>query len=182
MNRKEFLKNACRISVASGAAFLITETDGSGSLPSAQEEQSMNRREKFAQDWVRALMTGMDNQLEEGTRVKLMESSGRACARRGAIKAALECKGDLDQFLATMKKWVGAENVHRNGKKVQLVYSKCLCPLVQSGSERLSDTYCNCSRGWVKEMFEAVCEREVGVELTESIKRGGKVCRFIVQV
>jgi predicted hydrocarbon binding protein len=62
------------------------------------------------------------------------------------------------------------------------MYSKCLCPLVQSGSETLSDTYCNCSRGWVKEMFEMVSGKPVEVTLTESIKRGAKACRFVVQV
>ncbi len=181
MNRKEFIKSACQIGVASGA-FLIAESDGCCAMPSEQEDQSVNRREKFTQDWIRTLMNNMDSQMDEATRIKLMEASGRACARRDAVNAAKECKGDLDKFLATMRKWVGADNVRKDGNKVHLVYSKCLCPMVQSGTDRLSDTYCNCSRGWVKEMFETVHGKPVEVRLTESIMRGGKACRFVVQV
>jgi predicted hydrocarbon binding protein len=34
----------------------------------------------------------------------------------------------------------------------------------------------------VKEMFERAVGKPVRVELTESIKRGGKACRFVVRV
>lgn len=142
----------------------------------------MTEKEKFAQDWIKTLMSNMDRQLDEGTRIRLMELSGRACARQGAVNTAKACKGDLDKFLAAMKKWVGGNNVRRDGNKIHLVYSKCLCPLVQSGTEKLSDTYCNCSREWVKEMYETVLGKPVDVQLTESIKRGGKACRFIVRI
>ena len=182
MNRKEFIKKACQIGVTSGAALLVPESDDCCAMPIEQEEQSMSKKEKFTQDWIKTLMSDMDSQLDEGTRVKLMEQSGRACARQGAVNAAIACKGNLDKFLESMRKWVGEDNVRRDGNRIHLVYSKCLCPLVQSGSERLSDTYCNCSRGWVKEMCETVLAKPVDVQLTESIKRGGKACRFIVSV
>ena len=182
MNRKEFIKKACQVGVASGATFLIAESDGCCALPSEQEEPSVSKKEKFTQDWIRTLMNHMDSQLDEGSRIQLMELSGRACARQGAVNAAKACKGDLDKFLLTMRKWVGQDNVRRDGNKIHLSYSKCLCPLVQSGSEKLSDTYCNCSRGWVKEMYETVLGKPVDVQLTESIKRGGEACRFIVRI
>jgi predicted hydrocarbon binding protein len=182
MNRKEFIKTACQAGVASGAALLIAESNGGGAVSSAQEEPTMSKKEKFVQDWVKTLVGNMDRQLDEGTRVRLMELSGRACARQGAINTATACKGNLDKFLVAMKKWIGEDNVRRDGNKIHLVYSKCLCPLVQSGAEKLSDTYCNCSRGWLKEMYETVLGKPVDVQLTESIKRGGKACRFIVRI
>jgi predicted hydrocarbon binding protein len=182
MNRKEFIRKACQVGVASGATLLIAESDRCCALASGQEEQSVSKKEKFTQDWIRTLMNNMDTQLDEGARVKLMELSGRACARQGAVNAVKACKGDLEKFLVTMRKWVGADNVRRDGSKVFLTYSKCLCPQVQSGSEKLSDTYCNCSRGWVKEMYETVLGTPVDVQLTESIKRGGEACRFIIRI
>lgn len=182
MDRKEFLKCACGFGIGSGAALIASEADAARAAAPTEEAQTMTQREKFAHDWVRTLMTNMDTQLDESSRVALMEASGRACARRGAVKAALDCGGDLERLLSTLRKWVGEDKVIRNGKQVRLTYGKCLCPIVQSGSERLSDTYCNCSRGWVREMFETVCGKPVDVQLKESIKRGGKACRFIVQV
>lgn len=54
----------------------------------------------------------------------------------------------------------------------------CLCPLVESGPERLSPTYCQCSAGYVKERFERMTGTPVKVEVLESLRMGGRICRF----
>jgi len=38
--------------------------------------------------------------------------------------------------------------------------------------------YCNCSKGWVKQLFENVIDQEIKVELICSIIQGGDKCRF----
>ncbi|MCK4478878.1 hypothetical protein KAU88_10215 [Candidatus Bathyarchaeota archaeon] len=43
---------------------------------------------------------------------------------------------------------------------------------------KLSATYCNCSRGWAKELFEGVLGRPVGVIMEKSIIKGDDQCRF----
>ncbi|HQT92614.1 MAG TPA: DUF6144 family protein, partial [Candidatus Kryptobacter bacterium] len=58
----------------------------------------------------------------------------------------------------------------------------CLCPLVESGPEGLSGTYCDCSVGYVREMFRTYTGKAVSVELLESLKRGGRTCRFGITV
>lgn len=180
MDRKEFIKKTCQLGIGSGAVLLmdICNTCGAESATQSSQEDS-DRRLKFAQNWIENLMNNMDAQLDESTRIKLMEACGRACAQR-SINEAKACQGDLDKFLAKMKEWLGEENVRKKENVVFVVYSKCLCTLVQAGPPKLSDTYCLCSRGWIKEMFETVVGKSVDVDLTESIKQGGKACRLTI--
>jgi hypothetical protein len=46
----------------------------------------------------------------------------------------------------------------------------------------LSPTYCHCSVGYVAYLFERSIGRPVRVELLESLRGGGKACRFAVHV
>jgi hypothetical protein len=41
-------------------------------------------------------------------------------------------------------------------------------------------SYCYCSVGWVKEMFEQALERPVEVKVEASIRRGDETCRLRV--
>ncbi len=51
-------------------------------------------REKFTERWAMNLMDSMDAHLDEQTKISLMESCGRTCAREGAIPSAKECQRD----------------------------------------------------------------------------------------
>jgi predicted hydrocarbon binding protein len=148
----------------------------------ACEWRSMDYK-KFAQRWVKNLMVSMDAHLDEETRIRLMESCGRACARTGPARVAKSCQGNLDEWLATLARWHGGEEyVHRDGDVVEVTCAECLCDLVKDGPARLPDTYCYCSLGWMKETFEAVVEKPVDVALVESIKRGDQRCRFTIRL
>jgi predicted hydrocarbon binding protein len=65
---------------------------------------------------------------------------------------------------------------------VKVANGFCLCPLVEKGPEGLSGTYCECSIGYVNAMFEHVGGKSVRVELLESLKRGGRGCRFKIHL
>ena len=77
---------------------------------------------------------------------------------------------------------LGQGNARRENGAVRLVYEKCYCPMVARGPDRLPDTWCNCSRGWVMEMFEIASGRPVKVACLSSIKRGDPKCEFEVKI
>jgi predicted hydrocarbon binding protein len=81
-----------------------------------------------------------------------------------------------------MEGWVGADRVRREGRLVRVTFGPCACPMVADVTEPLSPTYCHCSVGWLKEMFETVSGKPVTVETHETVKRGGKACRFTVRL
>ena len=59
----------------------------------------------FTQRWVKNLIESIDVHLDEETKIRLMESCGRACAREGPARVAKECQGNLDDWVATLGKW-----------------------------------------------------------------------------
>jgi hypothetical protein len=143
------------------------------------EEAALDRK----QEWIKVLVENLDAQLDEKRRVALMEPCGRACARSGPVNTMAKPNiGNIDKFLETLRRAIGKDNVRKEGNTVFLTYSKCYCPVVASGPARLGNTYCNCSRGWVLEMFETVLRKRVAVELKGSIKRGDSSCKFVVHV
>lgn len=125
-------------------------------------------------------MKHMDSHLDEQAKIKLLEECGRSCAKNNIKKEAVKFKGQLDGWLTKMKGWVGKENIQKQGNSVRVIYSKCFCPLLQDSEPMLSHTYCNCSRGWLLEIFETVLEKPVQVKLEDSIMQGGSQCRFSI--
>jgi predicted hydrocarbon binding protein len=144
------------------------------------QEDPMAQKSKFIHQWILNLMENMDEHLDELAKINLLEECGRACAESHAKAEAMKHKGNLDGWLGTLRKWVGSENVQKDENAVRVIYSKCLCPLVQDRPPLKSKTYCNCSRGWLMETFETVLEKPVEVKVEDSIMQGGKQCRFLV--
>jgi len=151
------------------------------------------KRADFAKTWTARFMRVMDERLDEGTRRGLMEANGRACAM-GAYGPPDPTKTvGVDELVERLAKHVGPENARREGDVVFFNYKEnpdglslkdgyCLCPLVEDGPSDLSPTYCHCSVGYVAYLFERNLGRPVRVELLESVRRGGKACRFAVHV
>lgn len=172
MNRKQFV----------GALVAIGASASHAQSPESAAQQAADPKRKFQQEWLKALLENLDSQFDEATRTKLMEACGRACARRGAAAAlAKAAGGDLDKLVVAIGSLVGPENARREGSAVRLRYTKCYCPLVGDGPDRLSNTYCHCSRGWALEVFGTVTGKPVRVELLRSIKRGDPICEFLIR-
>jgi hypothetical protein len=183
MNRKEFISQSLKCALGALTALFLKKPKKafSYSNPKFQENEMIQHKE-FLHEWLSNLMTNMDQHLDEKSKIEVLEECGRACAGKHAKKEALRSKGNLDSWLAQMKKWVGANNVKKEGNTVHLTYSKCLCPLVGSLEPLHSKTFCNCSRGWLLENFEIVTGKPVKVKMEDSIQMGGKDCRFSIQL
>jgi len=137
--------------------------------------------------WLEALLTSLDTEVDKRTKAQLMEHCGRACAlhHRSIEKAkaiqqdAREINELLDRLNQQEGFWCG-----KWMKDSDIIYSvceECGCPLVRAGVVKLSPTFCDCSRGWVKAVFETVLGRPVEVELEQALGRGDRVCEFVVR-
>lgn len=141
---------------------------------------------ELMQKWLTELLAGLDEQVDEQTRRRLMETCGKVCARHHkSIEVARSIKQEsknIDEFLEKINlqkdywcgKWI------REGDVIYSVCHECGCPLVLAELVELSPTFCDCSRGWVKAVFEAALGKPVEVELTQAIGKGDKVCKFVV--
>lgn len=185
MRRQDFLKSAAGACLAcSGGSFLGGQEARPTADQAGPERQAREREEKFKRAYITTLMENLEKSVEEPARVRMMNDCGRACARRGGLfKAAEACRGDLKAYLARMNGILGPESaVLLDATTVRWSYPRCYCEMVASGPERLPAVYCQCSVGWVLEMFETVLGQPVKVRLVQSIRTGGPSCVFHVDI
>jgi len=62
------------------------------------------------------------------------------------------------------------------------MYERCYCGSVSQTKEPFSATYCYCSCGWYRQLFETLLERPVEVELLGSVIQGDENCRFKIMM
>jgi predicted ArsR family transcriptional regulator len=182
MDRKTFIKCCCL-----GAC--------SVAVLGVEQSAAQTGGDKFIEKthrWIADMMRALERHLDEKTRLRIMEAQGRACYAwfdDNVSHVSARYRGDLDKLIAAIRSSVGDANCRRESNTIFFNYGaspeakrvdrrECLCPLVAAVSGPLSPTFCACSVGYVKEMFERVAGKPADVQLLESLKRGGKQCRF----
>lgn len=126
------------------------------------------------------MIAGLDENVDKETLAKVLEQCGRQCQSQNFIKKArsiYEKSKDVSDFLDKFGKIY--KHLHKEGDNIYIVCPKCYCSVVNKiPPGKLSATYCNCSRGWAKALFEGALKRPVEVTMEESIKQGDKQCKF----
>lgn len=154
------------------------------------------RRMEITGEWIQRLLRNMDTLLDENTRKDLMQACGRGCYTAAfGVRSKEPPLGALDALLATSQAR-GETEIRREGNTVyyhygtseqnpyglRLVDGYCMCPVVESSPEELSRTYCQCSAGYVREVFERMTGLPCSVEVLESLRTGGSRCRFKIDI
>jgi hypothetical protein len=184
MERKQFLRVTLCMGALGGVQQALGEkkdaTTETPAPPTAESANACEQQAEFGRKLLTRFMEDIDAQLDESQRVALMEARGRSCARLGPVRMAEAHKGNLDAFIESLSRHMGPDGLRREGNVVKVKYPRCYCPLASEIKEPLSPTYCNCSVGWLKELYETVIGKPVKVEVIETVKRGGQACRFNV--
>ena len=211
MNRKQFFKKSLLAGFGCcGAAMGLAKKPGIGQgqakAVSLMEDLTQRIRDGAkSPDWrkmeealvkFRAMMDHMDAQLDQGTKIRILNACGRSCFIN-AFGVAAERRPSPQQAEAYLQalEQSGIE-IHRQPGTVTIFYrwgakqnpmglsmkeGFCMCPIVESGAPGMPKSYCNCSAGYVKEGMERATGKSVlNVEVLESILQGGKDCRFKV--
>ncbi len=136
------------------------------------------------QKWIVQLVAGLDRHVDERTRALILENCGRECQTQSFIKKArsiYEHSNGVDDFLDKLGQVY--KHLQRQDGKAYIVYPRCYCSQVHGISKgELSETYCNCSRGWAKALFEGALGRPVEVAKEKSIISGDSECRFRIDL
>jgi hypothetical protein len=204
MKRSQFCKSLIAPGIACSCAIAYPAGSISGSTVKPDSVRNTipggtpcAEKMDFTHKWVKRFFDILDENIDEETRVKLMQANGAACAKGayGELKdespATIE---EIDNKIAQWQQRLGKENIHRQGNIIYFNYvgnpdgvkisdGYCLCPMIEDGPPTLSPTYCQCSVGYVKYMFRRMITfKPVEVELLESLRGGGKACRFKVMI
>ena len=130
--------------------------------------------------WIMSLIDGLDKNVDEDTKAKILEQCGRQCQSQIFIKKArgiYQKSKDINDFLDKLGQVY--KHLHREGDKIYIIYPRCYCSRVNKIPKgKLSWTCCNCSRGWAKALFEGASGRPVQVLRKETILHGDKQCKF----
>ncbi len=178
MKRKTFIKGA----VGMAAAGALLGGDAMAQETEAPDcEKALAGKNKFIMGWITAWLGNMKKRMPGAEAAMLIEENGRACAGRGAVAWAKSFHGDLDKFLAAMRREIGENGARRDGNKIMLVYDKCFCPLVGDAPGTLPPEYCLCTVGWTKAVYGEITGKPVKVVLKGSIKRGDPQCLIEVE-
>jgi predicted hydrocarbon binding protein len=144
--------------------------------------------------WMKGAMERLDKLVDEATRFKIMENCGFSCAKmnKGAIEKAVARRKNFrsaDEFIeAEQKKPTKGTKLVREGNILYQCYTpqsygvRCYCEMVAAAEGEVSPTYCHCSKGFVKTLWEAVLERPVEVEFIQSAISGASECKFAIHI
>ena len=141
-----------------------------------------------SEKWIRDLMDNMESILDVPTMKNLMQACGRSCYI-DAFGVAPKEKPTLEEAERYISYFESkGYEVKKEGNKTTIIYNwgrdhqnpqglimsdgYCMCPLVEDGPKDLSGTFCNCSAGYVKEIFERSTGRTAHVEILDSLREG----------
>lgn len=182
MDRKQFFGSACKLGFC-GCASMMYFTVPNAKANTRDEEEKTDWRIGFMQKRFAKLINTMDSNLDESQKNMLLENMGRECAKE-YIENFLHYKGDIEGFLGYVKeKWADKTEFNKEKKEIVIIGKKkerCFCPFVSNAITPQS--FCSCSMGWQKEMYEMVTEQNVEVILNTSILQGDESCNSTIKL
>lgn len=178
MERKEFLFKTCAACGCAGMAMLTGQ-----SVSAAVADDKEDWRIGFMQKRFAHLVDFMNTSVDEATQLQMLEEMGRFCARQhkeGYEKFA----GNTEGFLKELESQYIEKVIYDKEKQTISLRGKqqenCVCAF--AANKGISPIFCNCSRGYMKEMFTVVTGKPVETTVDESILRGSDRCSFSIQI
>ncbi|MDD3960224.1 MAG: DUF6144 family protein, partial [Oscillospiraceae bacterium] len=164
------LKHSLRMTVSEEMAEKIMSE-----LPLANLSTPAERAE-----WVENMSALLENTFDEET-VKAIRRNCH-CNENGRLE---ETAGVMKELYVSagrdLKRFVHAVNERGAGwyieeEKLFTRMEVCECPMLEAAKVSGSLTWCHCTAGYNKKLFEAVFERPVEVEVVHSIRQGFDEC------
>jgi len=135
---------------------------------------------------IQAMMELLDQMVMEDKRKELLQSCGRRCISAGILNKVIRLQNkaaNLDDLLNLLnEEHIGGGRLSRTGDIIHAEYHRCYCGSVSKTETRFSPTYCQCSCGWYRHLFETILKGPVRVELLGSIIQGDSHCLFRIHL
>lgn len=149
-------------------------------------------------EWVKGAMDRLDALVDERVRAEIMENCGYKCSEvnsrviEGAKTRRKRCKSEEEFLEAEQQRPLRGTRLVREGNVLYQFYTprtyakslRCHCGLLRGlpADETISRTYCHCSKGFAKRLWEGALGRPVRVELIYSAVSGADECKFAVHL
>jgi hypothetical protein len=141
-------------------------------------------------DWWKSAMDRLESEVGEQGAIEIMHACGRKCCNTGTRKSAKRLKSESNSLQEFLKKASThgvkegqVEYKSLDQKTIVGYFYRCLCGQVrQTPAPFPSLVYCQCSAEFHKQYFATALEREVQVEITQSILKGADHCEFLIHL
>jgi len=127
--------------------------------------------------WVKSTMNRLENHFDRCAvkQIRMNCQCGYGMDEKyELVKELVESSTNLEEF-ANQDKAKAASLSYTNGE-LYLQFPFCPCPMLADVDKLDTDTWCQCTTGYSKVLFEKAFACEVVVELLKSIKMGDSVC------
>jgi len=124
----------------------------------------------------------IERELSEEVKKEILLYQGEFCFDEHLgkyLEPIIHNSKNLDNYIALLNKNIfKKETITKLGDFYYLTFEKCFCKDIENIINRISPTYCYCSLGWVKKLFEVYLRRDVKCKIVGTVVRGKKNCEF----
>ncbi len=137
---------------------------------------------------MKELMENFDNVVDKKEKKSgVMETMGYYCFQNHFLERALQVKdksNGIKEIIKNLNQIIGDEEYFKlKGNTIVAKFNKCYCHIgVQVAKEPIPETYCYCSLGWLKDLFKVLLDKDVKVDMLQTIVSGGKACEFVIHL
>lgn len=127
--------------------------------------------------WVKSAMNRLENRFDRSAvkQIRMNCQCGYGMDEKYAlIKELVETSSNMEEF-ASQDKAQAAGLSCLNGE-LHLQFPFCPCPMLADVDHLDTNTWCQCTTGYSKVLFEKAFGCEVEVELLKSVKMGDNIC------
>ena len=127
--------------------------------------------------WVKGTMARLEREFDRET-VKRIR---RSCQCGYGMDERIEFAKSLVACSSSMEEFAGHVRAREAGLscvdgELYLQFPFCPCPMLADVDRLETDTWCQCTTGYSKVLFECAFGCEVDVELLKSVKMGDEIC------
>lgn len=154
------------------------EKDAINFIEKYQLSKSADINKKFL--WAKNLCEFMSENYDDetGKRIRVDCACGPELGKGKKIKDIYEKETDMKIFVEKVNKLNQGFTIEYDGKSFYLIYPQCYCSCVKRINETLPKIWCYCTLGYTKKMFQYIFNKEVMVELLNSVKQGDIYCKI----
>lgn len=142
--------------------------------------KSANVEKRFI--WAESICGDLEKEFDDNT-VRLIRM-GCACGpeigKINKLKKLYQNSSNVVEFVEKANKLNQGFTIQHQDNSLLILYPQCYCSCVKGVDKLISKSWCYCTLGYTKKMFGNILEKEVDVELIESVKSGGKLCKIKV--
>lgn len=127
--------------------------------------------------WVNSTMKRLESKFDKVTnkKIRMKCQCGYGMDEKlELVKELMKSSSSLEEF-GNLQKAKDAGLFYENGD-LYLQFNFCPCPMLADVDRLDSDTWCQCTTGYSKVLFEKALQCKVDVELLKSIKMGDEKC------